>query len=433
MVGSRFLVLSVVVLAPSLARAQTVDRVVDTHRGGCTTAGVEGLSEQLVRSHLCAFPGAVAELGAHPNITLTSSRVHPLGTTEMVAAVRAAADDTPLSITSAFRTLVQQYLLYHEGGCGLAARPGASNHQTGRAVDLSNYAAARAALTAAGCTQSYPSRDPVHYDCPGPDMRAASVLVFQRLWNANHPDDPIAEDGLYGPETAARLGRSPAGGFSTDLCDATTLARWGARFVMQTFPVASAEPVELRPGEEVLGTLELENIGTEAWDGSTRLATTEPRDGASPLAASDWISPTRAAAVEGAVEPGDTFPFTFRLRGPTEPGRHCQSFGLVQEGVAWFGDPGQLGPPDDRLQVCVRVVDAPPAGADAGPAAPRAPDAGRLGGDGGFAGGRALAGGCSVRASARRLPSPLLLALGLLALRRRRRITAGGRRRPGTR
>ena len=130
--------------------AQTVDQVVATHAGGCTTAGVEGLSEQLVDSHLCAFPGSVAEFTPHPNITLTSSRVHPLGTSETVAAVRAAADVTPLSVNSAFRTLVEQYLLYEEGGCGLAAVPGNSNHQTGRALDLGNYTAARSAMQANG-------------------------------------------------------------------------------------------------------------------------------------------------------------------------------------------------------------------------------------------------------------------------------------------
>lgn len=412
-------------LAPRAAAAQSVDAVVDSHRGGCTTAGVEGLSRQLVRSHLCAYPGAVAELPAHPNIRPSTSRVHLFGTAETAAAIRAAADRTPLTVTSAFRTLVEQYLLYHEGGCGLAATPGRSNHQSGRAVDLSNYGAARSAMTAAGCVQSYPSRDPVHYDCPGPDMREASVLVFQRLWNHNHPEDAIAEDGLYGPQTGARLGRSPAGGFPADLCDAMPSARWGAAFVAQTFPLASEPPVELRPGEEAVGTIELENVGTEVWDGDTKLGTTEPRDGASPLAASDWPSPHRAAVVEGTVEPGESYPFTFSVRAPAEPGRHCQFLGVVQEGVAWFSDPGQLGPPDDRIQVCVRVLDALPAdggvsspGADAGVPSDAAvgPDAGVDG----PAGDAALAGGCAASPGS---GGGAPLALGLLALvwRRRRR------------
>ena len=197
-----------------LAHAQTVDDVVASHPGGCTTAGAEGLSNQLVSSQLCVFPGQVAEFAPYPNITLNSSQVHPLGTSQTVTALHAAADHHALSINSAFRTLAEQYLLYQEGGCGLAAVPGNSNHESGRAVDLNNYAAALSAMTNAGCTHPYPSSDPVHFDCPGADMRSASVRIFQRLWNLNHPEDTIAEDGVYGPQTGARMGRSPAAGFA---------------------------------------------------------------------------------------------------------------------------------------------------------------------------------------------------------------------------
>ncbi len=423
--------------APLAARAQTVDDVVRSHAGGCTTAGVEGLSEQLVRSHLCAYPGSVAQFTPHPNITLTSSRVHPLGTTETVAAIRRAADRTPLTVTSAFRTLVEQYLLYHEGGCGLAAQPGRSNHQTGRAVDLSNYSAARSAMTGAGCTQSYPTDDPVHYDCPGADMRAASVLVFQRLWNENHPEDRIAEDGAYGPQTAARLGRSPAGGLGRDLCaPPPPLAQWGAEFVAQSFPLASADPIVLRPGEEVTGTIELRNVGTETWDAGTRLGTTEPRDRASAFAGPDWLGPNRAAAVEGAVPHGDTFPFTFTLRAPRELGEHRERFGVVQEGVTWFSDPGQLGPPDHLLEVRVLVVEGPAAllPSDAGvvededAAAPAHADAALEAPDAGAGSGArpaALTGTCAA-APGRRTSGPLpwLLLLGIALRLRRRRSSA---------
>jgi hypothetical protein len=45
------------------------------------------------------------------------------------------------------------------------------------------------------------------------DLRGLSVLAFQRMWNRNHPEDLIEEDGLYGDVTEARLTRSPIGGF----------------------------------------------------------------------------------------------------------------------------------------------------------------------------------------------------------------------------
>lgn len=319
--------------------------------------GIDGLSQQLVRSHLCAFPDAVAEFTPHPNITLTHGRVYPLATAQSVTAIRQAADRTPISINSAFRTVADQYMLYHGGGCGLAATPGNSNHQSGRAIDVQNWSAAQSALLAAGCIRPHPGTDDVHFDCPGADMRSASVLVFQRLWNANNPGDLIDEDGAYGPQTGNRLGRSPAAGFDTDLCD--VIPRFGAGYVMQTFPVASADPIMMTPGEEMVGTIELENTGTADWNGSTWLATTEPRDRASVFAGPDWESPSRVDGVEGTVPPGETWAFTFTLKAPIEPGEYREFFGMVQEGEAWFSDSGHLGPPDDQLQIRVLVVDGP--------------------------------------------------------------------------
>lgn len=408
-----------VALLPATAFAQTVDAVVASHRGGCTTAGFEGLSEQLVRSHLCAFPGSVAEFAPHAGITLTSSRVHALGTAETVAALHAAAARTPLSVNSAFRTLVQQYALYHEGGCGLAATPGNSNHQTGRAVDLQNWSAARSAMLAAGCTHPYPTDDPVHFDCPGPDMRSASVLVFQRLWNANHPEDRIDEDGVYGPQTGGRMGQSPAGGFGTDLCaeppPPPPADRWGAELLASTFD----DPVVMYPGDMVVGTLELTNVGQTTWDASTRLGTTEPRDRASAFAGPDWIDVDRLDAVDGSVAPGDSYPFTFTLVAPDAPGDYVESFGVVQEGVTWFSDDGQLGPADDVLRIRIRVeARATLPATDGGAPPPPGNDAGPMGGD------RPLGvdGGCTCRAapSSRGLPWAALALVGLLALRRTR-------------
>ncbi len=59
----------------------------------------------------------------------------------------------------------------------------------------------------------------VHFDHLGsPDLRGMDVHAFQRLWNRNHPEDPIDEDGLYGPQTEARLRASPADGFPVGAC-----------------------------------------------------------------------------------------------------------------------------------------------------------------------------------------------------------------------
>ncbi|NIS33710.1 MAG: hypothetical protein GWO04_28795, partial [Actinobacteria bacterium] len=113
---------------------------------------------------------------------------------------------------------------YRAGRCGisLAASPGRSNHESGLAVDVSDYSSWRSRLEAQGF-RWLGSSDPVHFDYVGggtTDLSGLSVLAFQRLWNRNHPDDPITEDGLYGPQTEARLAMAPAEGFATGaVCD----------------------------------------------------------------------------------------------------------------------------------------------------------------------------------------------------------------------
>jgi len=133
---------------------------------------------------------------------------------------------------------------------------------------------------------------------------------------------------------------------------------YAAEYVNQTFPLAR-EPFELYPGQEQSGYIEMRNTGTAPWmPGVTKLGTTEPRDVESPLAASDWLAPNRAATVDDTVNPGETGRFEFSVRAPDELGDYPQFFNLVQEGVAWFGDQG--GPPDAQLQVRVTVVPSPP-------------------------------------------------------------------------
>ncbi len=202
-------------LLASSARAQTVADI--AARGACSTAGVEGISSQLAEAQSCMHPGAFVPFAPYPNITLTSSRVYPYVQATARDAIQAAADTTPLSITSSFRTVADQYVLYNSGGCGLAATPGTSNHQSGRAIDVSNYTAAKPALEAQGCAW-LGSSDPVHFDCPGMDLRSDAIRAFQHLWNVNNPGNLIAEDGSYGPQTDARLASTPASGFADSGC-----------------------------------------------------------------------------------------------------------------------------------------------------------------------------------------------------------------------
>jgi hypothetical protein len=173
--------------------------------GSCSTSSVSGLNAQIVAQMNCAvFPfmqspaknALVKALDAHSGTTMT--------------------------VNSMFRTVAQQYLLYRwyklgKCGIGLAAYPGSSNHESGLAIDVSQYNTWKSALTGNGF-KWLGSSDPVHYDYAGSgikNLKGADVLAFQEIWNLNHPGDTIAEDGDYGPATEARLKKSPVGGFGT--------------------------------------------------------------------------------------------------------------------------------------------------------------------------------------------------------------------------
>jgi len=189
---------------------------------GCSTTAVRGLSEQVIQVVNCLRPGMYHEIPSRANLSLGSA-VFPYleapARDHLIAALD-AHPSTTMYVTSMLRTVVAQYLLYYwyqHGLCGIgaAAQPGSSQHESGLAIDVSNYSAWVQALEAHGFTW-YGAGDEVHFTYTGPgavDLRSDGVLAFQKLWNHNHPSDRIAEDGVYGPETAQRIGKSPPDGF----------------------------------------------------------------------------------------------------------------------------------------------------------------------------------------------------------------------------
>lgn len=220
----RVLVLSL--LLSTTAHAQTVLEVSDARRA-CFTGDVVGLSAQLSEFHrICLRPGEFVRID-HPNITLNNpDRTHPYMQATARDALHEAADVSPrMMVSSVFRTVADQYVLWASvgfmGGCTAAAEPGSSRHQSGRAIDFSNWEELRPHLEAAGCSWlgAVVPEDPFHFDCPGENRGEDAVLAFQTLWNVNNPDDTIAEDGVYGPQTRMRLEMSPASGFEISGCD----------------------------------------------------------------------------------------------------------------------------------------------------------------------------------------------------------------------
>lgn len=208
----------------------------------CSTSDVLALSVQIAQEVDCLQPGQLVRFDEGAGIVFAGGAVLPYvseaARADLLAAV-AAAGGTQLQITSVFRTVVQQYLLrrwFELGRCGItaAAEPGSSNHESGRALDVSNYGAWITTLEAHRWAHDVPG-DPVHFDhTASPDIRGADVLAFQRLWNKNAPDDPIAEDGAYGPATEARVKRAPAEGFGIGASCASSM-----RAVVKTFSVAT--------------------------------------------------------------------------------------------------------------------------------------------------------------------------------------------------
>ena len=134
-------------------------------------------------------------------------------------------------------------------------------------------------------------------------------------------------------------------------------ADWGAQYVNQSWPFATMTMM-MTVNQVLPASITLKNIGNKAWDGNTRLATTQPRDRASPFAGSDWVAPNRLAAVSGSVAPGQNFDFQFSFHAPGAPGMFDEFYGVVEDGVAWFSDPGQAGPPDNQIEAKIQVVEA---------------------------------------------------------------------------
>lgn len=195
-------------------------KVGDYLSSSCTTSVVRQLSIQLITELDCLKPGAVSEIPASNQIDVGSTfdylQTKPAYSLPQVAAARSGT----LQVSSALRSLAQQYLLYswyQNGRCGisLAATPGNSNHERGMAVDVGSSSYWRSAFQ----NRSWGwqgSSDPMHYNYNGSgtiNISGASVMAFQRLWNLNNPNDTISEDGAWGPQTAARVRKSPANGF----------------------------------------------------------------------------------------------------------------------------------------------------------------------------------------------------------------------------
>jgi hypothetical protein len=193
----------------------------------CSTNVVRGLSEQLVEELACLHRTPFARIDSVPNLQLTPE-VLPFLQKPVADSLKsaAAAYGRPMRVTSALRTVAQQFVLADWASrhvCNVydAAKVGNSGHEEGLAVDVSMRATAaanravRANLVRKGFVWQG-AGDRVHftYDAAGDDLKGLSILAFQRLWNRNNPSAPIPETGIYADGvTPSKLERAPAAGF----------------------------------------------------------------------------------------------------------------------------------------------------------------------------------------------------------------------------
>jgi len=131
-----------------------------------------------------------------------------------------AAHGKPLTINSAYRSVIAQAMLYSQKQRGLidnlVAYPGHSDHQKGASLDIEEWEDVITLMSNHGWQWTYGRSDAMHFDCSADeirDIRPDSVKAFQRLWNQANPNNKIAEDGDLGEQTLECIYNSPAEGF----------------------------------------------------------------------------------------------------------------------------------------------------------------------------------------------------------------------------
>lgn len=307
---------------------------------GCSTSVVIGLSKQIADEITCMSPTSLQPFSQTANIVFSSNAVLPYLDPAAKTAINKVGQNYSLQINSGFRTVAQQYLLYswyQQGRCGItaAATPGRSNHQSGRAIDLANYSSRISAMSAQGWAHDVPG-DPVHFDhLSSPDIRGMDVKAFQRLWNRNNPTDKIAEDGAYGPQTQARLNKSPATGFAQG---ATCASATQAHLEGGGADIASIDgPDRVAAGGHATFSITVNNMGETDWPDTTRLLV-EGGKASELYDSSSWTSPSEVGPIRTAIPAGGSGVIDVEVAAPMVADETASQVKLsLSDGTTTFG------------------------------------------------------------------------------------------------
>ncbi len=200
-----------------VATRASFNGIIQDAPSGVSTSIANALSQQLIYQMQLLEPNRFLNF-EDLNVDLDTAAFPYVQTPAKAALQRAIeARGEIMLINSSYRTVAQQMLLYHDrhNNGNPVAPPGTSNHQTGLAIDIEDPRGWDPYLIEQGWEPL--AGDPPHFDYVGDgvvDLRSTAILAFQKLWNLNNPEDPIDEDGGYGPGTEDALLRSPANGFA---------------------------------------------------------------------------------------------------------------------------------------------------------------------------------------------------------------------------
>jgi N-acetylmuramoyl-L-alanine amidase len=184
-----------------------------------------GLSHQILAEINLVRPGVLIDF-SELNVSIGSLQFPFLQLRAKQSLARVISNrGRRMIINSAYRTCAQQFLLrrwkVNGHACvSAAAEPGSSNHESGLALDVEDYEGWKPYLVSQGWVWKG-TGDAVHFDyrpngTPGGiPIGDVGIKAFQNLWNRNFPNRRIGSDGVYGTETAEKLGISPSEGFNS--------------------------------------------------------------------------------------------------------------------------------------------------------------------------------------------------------------------------
>lgn len=162
------------------------------------------------------------------------------------------------------------------------------------------------------------------------------------------PNQAALNAGMGTGDSCSAYGNRNFYAYFTSWFGSTTGPDYAAAFTTQTLytdaglttpvPVVNGNYI-VEPSQKVYAKVEATNTGRAQWNSATSLGTTRPMDRTSQFKDNSWLSPQRVVHPEAAtVAAGSTGVFKFSLTVPSQAGSYSESFGVVQDGVAWTSD-----------------------------------------------------------------------------------------------